>query len=167
MPLVSIKLKPGLNSVQTPTLNELGWVSGSNIRFFQGLPQKDAGYVELFSDIALGIIRALKAWQALNGTKYLGVASEGNPAADKLSIWDGSTVTDVTPVGAGVSGLATMDNFGEFLMTCFGGPIFVWVPPSGAATAIATAPPENGFIFVALKNRCSFPVRAGCGERRL
>lgn len=156
MSLISIKLKAGINSVQTPTLNEMSWSAGSNIRFFQGLPQKDAGFVELFASAPLGVIRALKAWLALSDIKYLGVASEA--AANMLHVWDGSTLTDITPVSPGVSGVATLDNWGEFLMTCFQtGPIYVWMPPPAAPGPAApiggSSPADVAFIFVATQEQ--------------
>src|SRR5882672_4474135 len=106
MPLTSIKLVPGISSVKTPTLLELGWTAGSNIRFFQGLPQKDAGFMKLIEDAGLGTIRALKAWQTLALTKYLGIASEGPlpGLANMLSVWQGTVVTDITPAAVGASG---------------------------------------------------------------
>src|SRR5215471_3154975 len=100
MPLDSLKLVPGINSVKTPSLLEAGWSAGSNIRFFQGLMQKDAGWVDLIDDPALGPILALLAWEALNGTKWLGIASGDIASAggmDQLHVWDGATLIDITP----------------------------------------------------------------------
>jgi hypothetical protein len=152
VPLVSIKLKPGINSVQTPTLNESGWVSGSNIRFFQGLMQKDAGFVDLFTSTA-GIIKALKAWTALSGQSYLGVGAQ-----NALQLWNGSTLTDITPSSgwAMPAAIVTLDNWGEFLMACAqAGQIFVWQPELGgpALPIGGEAPAQVGFIFVATQEQ--------------
>lgn len=150
MALVSVKLKPGINTVETATLNEGGWIAGSNIRFFGGLPQKDAGFVTLFTATGAGIIKALKAWEALDTTKYLGVGGRS-----KLEVWDGSTLTNISPVGLTAADVVSLDNWGEFLMACYeGGPVYVWQPSLGGdATNIATAPQENSFIFVAIQQQ--------------
>src|ERR1700739_286359 len=74
MPLVPVKLKPGIVTVATPTLNEAGFSAAQNVRFFEGLPQKDGGYVQ-FTTALNGIPRALKAWTALSGASYLAIAT--------------------------------------------------------------------------------------------
>lgn len=147
MPLIPIKLRPGINSVQSPTLNEAGWSAGSNIRFFQGLMQKDSGWVTLFTT-PIGPVGDLHAWTALSLVNYLGVGV--NTA---LFIWDG-TLTDISPSGLPLpaNGIITLDNWGEFLMACYsGGPIYVWQPESGLVPAIpigGQSPPSVGFIFI-------------------
>lgn len=151
MPLIPIRLKPGIDSVKTPTLNEASWSSGSNIRFFQGLMQKDAGFVDLFTSTA-GIVKALKAWTALSGVSYLGVGAQ-----NALQVWDGTSLTDITPTGLMTPGtIVSLDNWGEFLMACYrGGPIYVWQPAvGGQAQAIGgQSPPMAGFIFVATQEQ--------------
>lgn len=72
MPLYPIKFKPGLDSVKTPQLNQGGWQTATNVRFFEGLPQKDAGFVT-FCNVA-DIPRSMRAWRALSGAYYLGIA---------------------------------------------------------------------------------------------
>jgi hypothetical protein len=72
MPLTPIKFLPGLNSVKSPTLNQGGWTSGSGIRFFEGLPQKDGGFVQ-FTQVQ-DVPRSMRAWRALSGNYYLSVS---------------------------------------------------------------------------------------------
>lgn len=151
MPLEPIKLKPGLNSVQTPTLLEGGWAAASNIRFFQGLPQKDAGFVYIIKDPAAGIIRALKAWESLSTGNYLGIGGSA-----QLQVWNGLAVVNISPPTIPtLAELVTLDNWGEFLVACYqGGPIYIWMPTvGGLALNIATAPQENDFIFVATQEQ--------------
>lgn len=94
MALVPIKLTPGINSVRTPTLNEGGWSAASNIRFFQGLPQKDGGFIGLVTLSGIGVPRAIKAWTALSGIVYLGVSG-----TQRLNVWNPSLgVIDATPI---------------------------------------------------------------------
>lgn len=146
MPLISIRLKPGINSVESPTLNETGWSAGSNIRFFQGLMQKDAGWVTPFTT-PQGPVGALHAWTALSQVNWLGTATNA-----ALYVWD-DTLVNISPVGlpAPAGGNITLDNWGEFLMACYsGGPIYVWQPQAGGvATAIGGQSPASvGFIFI-------------------
>lgn len=165
MPLVSLKLKPGIVNVQTPTLNELGWAEASNIRFFQGMPQKDAGFVWLIQDVLIGTVKALKAWTALDTTSWLGIGG-----AERLAVWDGTTVTNISPVGLVVPAqIVSLDNWGEFLMACYsGGPVYVWQPAlGGPAVNIATAPQENFFMFVAIQQQmlvCCGTLNASSGD---
>jgi hypothetical protein len=162
MPLDSLKLVPGINSVKTPSLLEVGWSAGSNIRFFQGLMQKDAGWVDLIDEPDLGPVLALLAWEALDTTKWLGIASGDTSQAggvDQLHVWDGATLTDITPVASGATFVATLDHFGEFLLCVFQAtPIFLWMPPpapAGPAVSITAggAPQLNNFMFVAAQQQ--------------
>lgn len=152
MPLTSIKLKPGINSVETPTLNEGGWSAASNIRFFEGLPQKDAGFVDLFDDSTIGDVYALKAWSSFSTTlNYLAAAGSLT-----LKVWDGTALTDITPTPIWADRVIySLDNWGEFLMACPNmGPVYVWEPAvGGPAQDISTAPQENAFIFVAAQQQ--------------
>lgn len=150
MPLASIKLKPGIVTVQTPTLNEGGWSAGSNIRFFEGLPQKDAGFVNIATVTSAGIIKALKAWEALSAVNYLGIGG-----VSKLEVWNGSVLTDISPEALTSANVVTLDNWGEFLMVCYmGGPVYVWQPAvGGTAQNILSAPQTNAFIFVAIQQQ--------------
>jgi hypothetical protein len=91
MPLTPIKFTPGINSVQTPTLLQSGWVSGENIRFFQGLPQKDGGFVN-FTTVT-DIPKSLRAWRALSGNYYLGISGD-----QLINIFWSGQVYDVTPL---------------------------------------------------------------------
>src|SRR5215472_11954591 len=91
MPLIPIKLRPGINSVYTPTLNEGGYSSASNVRFFEGLPQKDGGFVQ-FCQANVGIPRAIRAWTALSGTSYLAIAGRA-----ALDIFQAGILSNITP----------------------------------------------------------------------
>jgi hypothetical protein len=147
MPLTPIRLKPGLNSVNTPTLNEGGWTAGSNVRFFQGLLQKDAGFVNIFTvdEGTNSTIKALRAWKDLSGQEWLGV---GCP--NTLKVWNGAVLVDITPSGTiPIFEIVTLDNWGEFLLSCFeGGPIYVWQPAIGGPSTPITMVTDANLIFV-------------------
>lgn len=91
MPLYPIKLIPGINSVKTATLNQGGYSVAQNVRFFNGLPQKDAGFVTFCT--VTDIPRSMRAWRALSGLYYLGVAG-----GHYLSVFSDGVVSDVTPL---------------------------------------------------------------------
>src|SRR5712664_3236406 len=74
MPLVPLKIRPGIVTTYTPTLNEGGWSSGQNIRFFQNVPQKDGGWITFANIPQVGVPLAMKAWTGLSGLPYLAIA---------------------------------------------------------------------------------------------
>ena len=88
MPFGSIKLKPGVNLEQTPSLNETGISFSNLIRFREGMIEKLGGWAKYFPNAISSTIRALTAWEDLNVNLYLGVGAEkslsyiksGNPA---------------------------------------------------------------------------------------
>jgi len=160
MPLVSLSIRPGINSVKTPALNEGGWSSGDGIRFFEGMLQKDSGWVSVYTDATIGTVRALKAWRALTspftGDQDLAIAGQ-----NKLIVRDAFTfIFDITPTPSPWDTdnviVATLDNWGVFLMACASnGPIFVWDPATANTPAvnIATGPQKNGIMFVAIQQQ--------------
>ncbi len=117
MPLESIKFKPGIVSVETAQLNQGNWASGTNIRFFQGLAQKDGGFA-LFAMVQ-DVPRSLRAWRALSGLFYL--ASSGS---QRITIISSTQTFDITP-------LTIADTIPISLSTNIGSPNIV----SGAASS--------------------------------
>lgn len=91
MPLYPLKLTPGLNSVKTPTLNQGGFSAAENVRFFEGLAQKDGGFTT-FCNVA-DIPRSMRAWRALSGVYYLGIV--GNYYT---TVFTGGLTYDITPL---------------------------------------------------------------------
>ncbi len=150
MALTALKLAPGINTVKTPLLNEGSWSAASNIRFFEGIPQKDAGFALFCNMPGAGIPRSLEAWTALSNISYLGIGG-----TILLDLYDASTATvyDITPAAGWANLDSSLANWGEFLLACpFGGPVYVWMPSTGTgspAVNVPTAPQVNNFIFVA------------------
>lgn len=92
MPVVTIKLIPGVNVERTPVLNEAG-VSASNlIRFRDGLVEKLGGWQKFYNFTIGGIVRCLHAWQALNNDDFLASGSTTN-----LSVIQDGALTNITP----------------------------------------------------------------------
>jgi len=93
MALIPIRLKPGVDTQATPLLNSGGWSAGGNIRFFQGLAEKDAGFVRFTKALAnAGVPRALQAWRSLAGQFFLAIAGD-----KRLNVFASDVVYDITP----------------------------------------------------------------------
>jgi hypothetical protein len=86
MPHATLKLIPGVNTQETPALNDGGGVSQSNlIRFFAdprlgAMCQKLGGWTRYFSQPMPGTVRALWAWEDLNLNSHLAVGTQTTPA---------------------------------------------------------------------------------------
>ena len=93
MPLTKLQYRPGINRDVTSYSNEGGWVDSDKIRFRLGFPEKIGGWVKYSSSTFLGSCRALHAWVALNGTKYLGLGTHL-----KYYVELGEAYFDVTPI---------------------------------------------------------------------
>ena len=93
MPLTKFQFKPGFDREGTAYDTEGGWFDGNLIRFNQGRPQKIGGWRKDNDNTFIGTCRALHAWVALNGTKFLGVGT-----TNKYYIEDGSVYNDITPI---------------------------------------------------------------------
>ena len=82
MPFGTIKLKPGVETNNTPVLNEAAYSSSQLIRFLQernglGLAQKLGGWVTYYVNTAFNsAVRALKGWSDLNAVNHLGIGTE-------------------------------------------------------------------------------------------
>jgi hypothetical protein len=97
MPFGTIKLKPGVETNNTPVLNEAAYSSSQLIRFLSerngfGLAQKLGGWVAYFASAIGSKIRALKAWSDLNAINHLGVGAESS-----LSVLTNGNLIDITP----------------------------------------------------------------------
>lgn len=93
MPLQKAVFRPGINREGTAYDNEGGWFDCNLVRFRKGRPEKFGGWEKLTENTYLGTARALHAWIALEGTKYLGVGTHL-----KYYVQDGSAFNDITPI---------------------------------------------------------------------
>lgn len=94
MPYGSVYLQPGVNVEMTPTLLTASLSSSSLVRFRDGLVQKYGGWTSFLGTTAGGIPRDLHAWEDLNGTAHLGVASV---STTQLAIITNNALVDITP----------------------------------------------------------------------
>ncbi len=159
--------KPGIDLELTGLTNKGGWSNGNGIRWREGMPEKDLGFVAV-SDAMDGTCRCLHFWSDLTGTTRVAAGTTSN-----LYI-AGSPNIDITPftyVPGPVSSGATpfslriwsLDNFGQDLIAIPSGlPIYVWVPPDTAvpATVITQGPAKNQGGFIASQQQMI--VSYGC-----
>lgn len=92
MPMASVRLRPGVNTLKTLSDNEAG-VSASNlVRYQQGMIQKQGGW-SLYYPVAIGsTVKEVYAWQGLTGNKNLAVG-----ATHTLSVITNGANSDITP----------------------------------------------------------------------
>ena len=75
MPMVMLKLRPGVNTELTASLNEAGVSESNLIRYRNGLPEKLGGWAKFYDFAVGGVPKALHAWLDLNEAAYLGVGT--------------------------------------------------------------------------------------------
>lgn len=124
MPHAVLKLYPGVNTQQTPALNENSGVSQSQlIRWFPdpvlaALVQKLGGWIRFFSMPLPAIVRALWAWEDLDENSHLAVGTQtitGQTYSQLCVITNGSKKI-VTPT-------YVTDNITPVVVTNSGNPI--------------------------------------------
>jgi hypothetical protein len=100
MPLASTKFTPGYDKQSTSYGAEGKWVDGENIRFRYGQPEKIGGWIKLFGDKLIGVVRDQFAWSDLTGTRHLALGTD-----KKLYIYKEGEIADVTPLRNTETGL--------------------------------------------------------------
>ena len=117
MPFGTIKLKPGVDTNTTPTLNEAAYSVSQLIRFLPerngfGLAQKLGGWVAYYASAIGSKIRALKGWADLNAINHLGIGAESSltvlTSNNLVNITPQNSVTNTAPVFATTSGSKTV-----------------------------------------------------------
>jgi hypothetical protein len=88
----TIALKAGIDVEMTPTLNMEGWSQSNLIRWRDGMPEKNGGWLHLTSSALTGTARGMVTWAGLTGTDYLAVGTE-----QTLTLFTGNTLYDITP----------------------------------------------------------------------
>jgi hypothetical protein len=92
MPLTSVQLKPGVNTMMTLAQNESGISLSNLVRYQQSMIQKYGGWSQYYP-VAIGsTIKELWGWEGLTGNMYLGVG-----ATQSLSVIFSGANVNITP----------------------------------------------------------------------
>ena len=70
-----VTLRPGVDVVKTPLLNEGGFSASNLVRWFNGILQKLGGCSRLSSQTITGLVSALHPFTDLNGNNYIGIGT--------------------------------------------------------------------------------------------
>lgn len=104
MPHASLKLKPGVNTTETPALNEAGISASNLIRYvfdpvFGALVQKLGGFTRYFPNPIVSVVRALWAWQDTEAAAHLAVGTENQSGRfqAQLSVITDESQINITP----------------------------------------------------------------------
>ena len=105
MPIAPLKLIGGVNTNETPALNENSGIAQSNlVRFFYdpngiSLVQKLGGWLKYYPLQMVAIVRALWAWEDLNQQAHLAVGTQtvSGGASAQLGVVTNGTLSDITP----------------------------------------------------------------------
>jgi hypothetical protein len=112
MAMTSVTLKPGVNTMMTPSQNEAGVSQSQLVRYQQGMIQKYGGWTSYYPVSIGSTIRELWGWQAVSGNKYLGIG-----ATQTLSVLVSGANTDITPESATTNGAVFSVSSGSNLVT--------------------------------------------------
>jgi len=93
MAVTKLIFNPGINKESTDLMDKGGWADGNLVRFRKGLPEKIGGWNKSTTENYEGTGRALTAWVALDGTRYLGLGT-----TYKYYVTTGDVLNDVTPI---------------------------------------------------------------------
>lgn len=93
MSMMRVTLKPGENKQLSPTLLQAGVYDTVNVRFRDGIPEKEGGFVPFTNTQLLGVCRAMHDWSDLNGHKDLACGT-----SSKLYLIQDNVVNDITPL---------------------------------------------------------------------
>lgn len=103
MPHATIKIIPGVNTNETPALNEAGLSFSNLIRFFYdptgiGLVQKLGGWSKFFPSPMTAVVRALWAWADTNDVTHLAIGMENNGSGQtQLNVITNGSQQSITP----------------------------------------------------------------------
>lgn len=88
----SVILRPGINTMATPSLNEAGFSDSEMVRYQSQMIQKIGGW-QTFYPVAIGsTIKEMWSWQGFNNNSYLGVG-----ATQSLSVINSGSNQVLTP----------------------------------------------------------------------
>ena len=97
MPMTSVTLRPGVNTMMTLSQNEAGVSIANLVRYQQGMIQKYGGWTQYYPISYGSTIKEMWGWQGLTNNKYLAVATTGSSAGGALNVIVQGSNTDISP----------------------------------------------------------------------
>lgn len=88
-----IPFRPGVNTVMTPVLNGNGWSDSNCLRFRDGIPEKNGGWLRVWPDAVVGVARGIRVWADLTGLPYVAIGTE-----QRLQLLSVNGLQDITPL---------------------------------------------------------------------
>lgn len=92
MPMSSVTLRPGVNTMLTPVQNEAGVSQSNLVRYQQGMIEKYGGFTQFFPTAIGSTVKDIWGWQGLTGNQYLGVG-----ATQSLNVISNNFLNTITP----------------------------------------------------------------------
>jgi len=88
-----VQFRPGIDKENTEYGAEGSWIDCDKVRFRFGLPQKIGGWLKVASSAMVGVVRGIKTWFDLDGSRYIGLGTN-----KKVYIFNGGNLYNVTPI---------------------------------------------------------------------
>lgn len=185
---VPLELPPGQISDDTPFASQGAYLTGSNVRFWQGKPETVGSWETVFNDLLTGVCRNIRSWTNNTGSRIIAFGTHS-----KLQVYFAGTLSDITPTGLtagsidstgvspgygtgtyGTGTYSTPDSvyyprtwslypWGQNLVANpRGGTLYLWEnDPETAATEVTNAPDQITCILVTPERQV---LAGGCNE---
>jgi|TARA_R100001224_G_scaffold111641_1_gene92132 hypothetical protein len=99
---VPLDFKAGINRENTQYTTGGYWYNGNRVRFRNGKPENIRGWQKKVATPFNGVARAITSWASLSGNLYAALGTD-----QLLYIYNGGTLTDITPINASATTSAT------------------------------------------------------------
>ena len=102
MPHASVKLLPGVNTTDTPALNQAGISQTQLVRFVPdqanaGIVQKIGGWSKFYANTTPAVVRALWAWEDTSTFRHLAYGTQTASTSAQLGVITNGAALDITP----------------------------------------------------------------------
>src|SRR5580692_12215024 len=93
MSIRKLKIAPGVNVEQSPTLNQSQLSASNLLAFYNGLPQSRGGWQQMTAQTFIGTASGLHGWADIKGNPYFAVGTE-----QRLAVLINGMLYDITPL---------------------------------------------------------------------
>ena len=143
MPLIDVKIAPGIDKQDTEYGAQGRWFDCDNVRFRYGLPEKIGGWDKVTDDALIGATRGIRTYFDLDGDPYTIVGTN-----KKLYVYANNEWSDITP------SRSTGDSITQFATTASSSTVSVTDAGHGAVegdfvTISSATPPTSSSLSAA------------------